>query len=66
MQTWRHHTNDGSAVARKRDASFASGRPKMFDFPQPQLGPGVRLDAAPQSGRSSHSRSSPMGAGSTM
>ena len=33
------------AVARERDASFASGQPKMFDFPQPQLGPGVRVDA---------------------
>ena len=39
------------AVAHQRDASFASGQPKMFDFPQPQLGPGVRLDAAPPIGQ---------------
>jgi 3-(3-hydroxy-phenyl)propionate hydroxylase len=39
------------AVARERDASFAAGAPKMFDFPQPQLGPGVRLDAAPPIGQ---------------
>jgi 3-(3-hydroxy-phenyl)propionate hydroxylase len=28
-------------IARTRDASFACGGPRMFDFPQPQLGPGV-------------------------
>ncbi len=39
------------AVARERDASFASGQPKMFDFPQPQLGPGVRVDAGPPVGQ---------------
>jgi 3-(3-hydroxy-phenyl)propionate hydroxylase len=39
------------AVARERDAGFASGQPKMFDFPQPQLGPGFRLDAAPPVGQ---------------
>lgn len=39
------------AVARERDAGFASGQPKMFDFPQPQLGPGVRLDGAPPIGQ---------------
>jgi 3-(3-hydroxy-phenyl)propionate hydroxylase len=38
------------AVARERDASFAAGQPKMFDSPQPQLGPGARLDAAPPVG----------------
>ena len=39
------------AVARERDASFASDEPKMFDFPQPQLGPGVRVDGAPPVGQ---------------
>ena len=39
------------AVARERDAGFASGQPKMFDFPQPQLGPGVRVDADPPIGQ---------------
>ncbi len=33
------------AVASARDASFARGA-RMFDFPQPQLGPGVRDDDA--------------------
>lgn len=27
--------------ARARDADFLSGEPRMFDFPQPQLGPGL-------------------------
>ena len=39
------------AVARERNASLASGQPKMFDFPQPQLGPGVRVDAGPPVGQ---------------
>ena len=39
------------AAARERDASFASGQPQMFDFPQPQLGPGVRVDAGPPVGQ---------------
>ena len=33
-------------VAEKRDREFAGGEPKMFDFPQPQLGTGV-FDRAP-------------------
>lgn len=32
-------------IARKRDAQFSTGT-RMFDFPQPQLGPGVRMEAA--------------------
>ena len=39
------------AVARERNASLASDQPKMFDFPQPQLGPGVRVDAGPPVGQ---------------
>lgn len=39
-------TRDGMAAAR-RDRLNAGGLPRMFDFPQPQLGPGLR-DEAPQ------------------
>lgn len=31
-------------VARKRDESFRAEEPRMFDFPQPQLGPGIRAN----------------------
>ncbi|CAN5674552.1 bifunctional 3-(3-hydroxy-phenyl)propionate/3-hydroxycinnamic acid hydroxylase [soil metagenome] len=37
------------AAAAARDARFAT-RAQMFDFPQPQLGPGCRADAAPPIG----------------
>jgi 3-(3-hydroxy-phenyl)propionate hydroxylase len=37
------------ARAAARDARFASGA-QMFDFPQPQLGPGMRTDAPPPVG----------------
>ncbi len=36
-------------AAAARDASFAAGA-AMFDFPQPQLGPGCRADAPPPVG----------------
>ena len=36
-------------AARARDRRFAAGA-EMFDYPQPQLGPGCRLDAAPPVG----------------
>lgn len=39
---------DPAAVAR-RDRRFAEG-PQTFDFPQPQLGPGCRVDAPPPVG----------------
>ena len=38
-----------SAKAAERDARFAQGA-EMFDFPQPQLGPGHRADAPPPVG----------------
>lgn len=34
------------ARAEARDRSFQDGAPAMFDFPQPQLGPGIRLEGA--------------------
>ena len=37
------------AAAAARDARFATGA-EMFDFPQPQLGPGCRADAPPPVG----------------
>lgn len=37
------------ARAAERDARFAAGA-EMFDFPQPQLGPGYRADASPPVG----------------
>jgi 3-(3-hydroxy-phenyl)propionate hydroxylase len=37
------------AAAAARDARFAAGA-EMFDFPQPQLGPGCRADAPPPVG----------------
>ena len=37
------------AAAAARDARFAAGA-QMFDFPQPQLGPGCRTDAPPPVG----------------
>jgi 3-(3-hydroxy-phenyl)propionate hydroxylase len=37
------------AAAAQRDKRFASGA-TLFDFPQPQLGPGARADAAPPVG----------------
>jgi 3-(3-hydroxy-phenyl)propionate hydroxylase len=37
------------AKAAARDARFAAGA-EMFDFPQPQLGPGARADDAPPVG----------------
>jgi 3-(3-hydroxy-phenyl)propionate hydroxylase len=37
------------ALAAKRDARFAAGA-EMFDFPQPQLGPGARKDGPPPLG----------------
>jgi len=37
------------AAAAARDARFAAGA-QMFDFPQPQLGPGCRADAPPPVG----------------
>jgi 3-(3-hydroxy-phenyl)propionate hydroxylase len=37
------------AAAAARDARFATGA-QMFDFPQPQLGPGCRADAPPPVG----------------
>jgi 3-(3-hydroxy-phenyl)propionate hydroxylase len=37
------------ARAAERDARFAAGA-EMFDFPQPQLGPGWRVDAPPPVG----------------
>jgi 3-(3-hydroxy-phenyl)propionate hydroxylase len=37
------------AAAAARDARFAAGA-EMFDFPQPQLGPGWRVDAPPPVG----------------
>jgi len=37
------------AAAAARDARFAAGA-EMFDFPQPQLGPGCRTDAPPPVG----------------
>ncbi|MBM3646278.1 MAG: bifunctional 3-(3-hydroxy-phenyl)propionate/3-hydroxycinnamic acid hydroxylase [Alphaproteobacteria bacterium] len=37
------------AAAAARDRRFAAGV-EMFDFPQPQLGPGLRLDAPPPVG----------------
>ena len=39
-----------AARGRERDIEFAKGPPRMFDFPQPQLGPGVRIDAPPPVG----------------
>jgi 3-(3-hydroxy-phenyl)propionate hydroxylase len=38
------------AVAAERDRQFAEGEPRIFDYPQPQLGPGARADAAPPVG----------------
>jgi len=35
------------AVARARDLHFAQGAPETFEFPAPQLGPGVWLGAGP-------------------
>lgn len=33
-------------IVRARDAQFAGDQPKLFDFPLPQLGPGLRCDGA--------------------
>lgn len=33
-------------TVRARDAQFAGAEPEMFDFPLPQLGPGLRCDGA--------------------
>ena len=33
-----------------RDRQFREGQPHLFDFPQPQLGPGLRTDAPPPVG----------------
>jgi 3-(3-hydroxy-phenyl)propionate hydroxylase len=38
------------ARANERDIAFAAGPPQMFDFPQPQLGSGARVDAPPPVG----------------
>jgi 3-(3-hydroxy-phenyl)propionate hydroxylase len=38
-------------VARERDRSFAAAEPRMFDFPQPQLGPGIRMAGPPPLGQ---------------
>jgi 3-(3-hydroxy-phenyl)propionate hydroxylase len=38
-----------ASAATERDRRFAAGA-EMFDFPQPQLGPGCRLDAPPPVG----------------
>jgi 3-(3-hydroxy-phenyl)propionate hydroxylase len=38
-------------IARKRDASFACEGPRMFDFPQPQLGPGVWINGGMPAGQ---------------
>ena len=38
------------AIARERDRQFAEGGTKTFDYPQPQLGTGVRYDASLPSG----------------
>lgn len=37
-------------VAAERDRRFAAGEPEMFEFPQPQLGPGIRDEGAPPVG----------------
>ncbi len=38
------------AVAEARDAEFRASGPRMFDFPQPRLGPGVWTGGSPASG----------------
>lgn len=38
-------------IARKRDARFACEEPRMFDFPQPQLGPGVWISGGMPAGQ---------------
>jgi len=38
------------AVAQARDEQFRDGGTELFDFPQPQLGPGARIDADPPVG----------------
>lgn len=37
-------------VAEARDEQFRDGGTELFDFPQPQLGPGARIDAEPPVG----------------
>jgi 3-(3-hydroxy-phenyl)propionate hydroxylase len=37
--------------ARERDARFKSGKPEIFEFPSPRLGPGLRVGDAPAVGQ---------------
>ena len=37
---------DGAAAA-ERDRQFAAGHPQLFNYPQPQLGPGVHTNTLP-------------------
>ncbi len=39
-----------ATVAERRDRQFSDREPEMFDYPEPQLGPGVRDDAPPPVG----------------